>query len=516
MDLRPFGRANRPVIVGGGIAGLLTALLLAPLPCILLAKAPLGEGAATGWAQGGLAAALGADDTPALHAADTLAAAAGLGDPAVAALVAEAAPQAVADLERFGVRFDRAAGGGYAAGLEAAHGRRRILHAGGGDRAGESILAALVAAVRATPSITLIEGVRAEALLVGADGGVAGLAWRRAGAAGVLAAAGVVLATGGLGGLFAATTNPPEALGDGLDLAARAGAVLRDLEFVQFHPTAIDLGGDPMPLATEALRGEGAVLVDRDGKRLAAALAGGDLAPRDAVARAVFAALAAGSGAFLDARAAIGAAFPRRFPRVHAFCLAAGLDPVRAPIPVRPAAHYHMGGIAVDTRGRSSVARLWAAGEVAATGLHGANRLASNSLLEGAVFARRVAEDLLGRTPLPAAARLALPGARPSLAPPRAVRRIMAAEVGVTRDAAGLAQALAALRALIGCERGARVALMVALAALRREESRGGHFRRDFLHPGGEARHSTLTLAEALRATADLAPPRRTAGGLRG
>ena len=288
---------------------------------------PLGEGAATGWAQGGLAAAMGADDAPARHAADTLAAAAGLGDPAVAALVAEAAPRAVADLERFGVRFDRAPDGGYAAGLEAAHGRRRILHAGGGDRAGETILAALVAAVRATPCITLIEGARAEALLLGADGGVAGLAFRRAASAGVLAASAVVLATGGLGGLYGATTNPPEALGDGLDLAARAGAVLRDLEFVQFHPTAIDLGGDPMPLATEALRGEGAVLVDRHGERLATALPGGDLAPRDAVARAVFDALAAGRGVFLDARAAVGAAFPRRFPRVHAFCLAAGHRP---------------------------------------------------------------------------------------------------------------------------------------------------------------------------------------------
>jgi L-aspartate oxidase len=193
---------------------------------------------------------------------------------------------------------------------------------------------------------------------------------------------------------------------------------------------------------------------------------------------------------------------------VHAFCLAAGLDPVREPIPVRPAAHYHMGGIAVDAHGRSSVARLWAAGEVAATGLHGANRLASNSLLEGAVFARRVAEDLLGTTSLPAASRPTQPPARPQLAPPRAVRGIMAGLVGVTRDAAGLTEAVAALHALLDREQGARVALMLALAALQREESRGGHFRRDFPQPGETARHSTLTLAQALHETT----PRRAAG----
>ncbi|MFD0390654.1 FAD-binding protein [Tistrella bauzanensis] len=269
-------------------------------------------------------------------------------------------------------------------GLEAAHSRPRILHAGG-DATGHAILAALLVRARATPSIQIIEHARATALYRDAAGGIAGLGVTIADRPATIAAPAVVLATGGIGGLYAATTNPPGATGSGLALAAGLGARLRDLEFVQMHPTAIDIGRDPMPLASEALRGAGAVLIDDRGHRLMAGVDGGDLAPRDVVARAVAAATAQGRRVFLDGTKAIGRDFARRFPNAHAACVAVGLDPVRQAIPVAAAAHYHMGGIAVDGRGRTSIDGLWAVGEVAATGLHGANRLASNSLLEALV-----------------------------------------------------------------------------------------------------------------------------------
>jgi len=504
------------VIVGGGIAGLMTALYLAPLPCILLTKAPLGEGSATGWAQGGLAAAVGPDDDPALHAADTLAAADGLADPTVAARVAAAAPQAVADLERFGVAFDRSEDdGGFRLSLEAAHGRRRVVHATG-DGTGRAVSEVLIAAVRRTPSIAVIEGAAATELLV-EDGRIAGLALEdEEGRAGVLSAPSVVLATGGVGGLYAATTNPLGARGDGLLLAARAGAVLRDLEFVQFHPTAADIGGDPMPLASEALRGDGAVLIDERGERFMADLPGRELSPRDVVARAVFARRTAGRKVFLDGRAAIGAAFEWRFPAIYRMCRAAGLDPAREPIPVRPAAHYHMGGVAVDGMGRSSVEGLWACGEVASTGLHGANRLASNSLIEGAVFARFVAEDLNGhafRTVVPADRMRPIGGAAPVLRPPCAVRRILDRRVGVVRDEDGLRSAVADLLSLSAgprAEAGALVALMIAVVALERRESRGGHFRSDFpsrsRKPGERPKSSLTTLDGALARAREILP----------
>jgi L-aspartate oxidase len=268
-------------------------------------------------------------------------------------------------------------------GLEAAHGRRRIVHAGG-DRSGSEIMRALIAAVRQTPSITVLDGVEARRLLV-ADGRVAGVLAASATETLVLPASRVVIATGGLGGLYRHTTNPLGALGQGVALAARAGAVLADMEFVQFHPTALDVGLDPMPLVSEAVRGEGAVLIDESGGRFT-----DELKPRDQVSRAVWRHLGDGHPVFLDAREALGTRFAARFPAIAAHCRAAGLDPARDAIPVRPAVHYHMGGIAVDAEGRSTVPGLWAAGEVAATGLHGANRLASNSLLEAAVCGRWV------------------------------------------------------------------------------------------------------------------------------
>ena len=367
----------------------------------MISAAPLGEGASTAWAQGGIAAAVAEGDSAEAHAADTIAVGAGLVDEAVALGLAREAGARIHDLLHYGVPFDRDLEGKLAVGREAAHSARRIVHVRG-DMAGKAIIAALIEAVRNTPSIRVIEGFRRRSAV---DRGWRGhrtaiaRSCRRHRETVFVASRAVVLATGGIGHLYAVTTNPAEARGLGLAIAARAGAVIADPEFVQFHPTAIMVGRDPAPLATEALRGEGATLINDRGERFMLArhpLA--ELAPRDIVARGVFAEIAAGRGAFLDATTALGAHFAEKFPTVHASCIAAGIDPATQPIPVAPAAHYHMGGIAVDAHGRTSLKGLWAGGEVSCTGAHGANRLASNSLLEAVVYAARIAEDIAGQT----------------------------------------------------------------------------------------------------------------------
>lgn len=499
------------VIVGGGLAGLFCALKLAPRPVTLISAAPLGQGASSAWAQGGIAAAVGEGDTPEAHAADTVAVGGGLVDEAAALGIAREAASRIHDLLAYGVPFDRDLDGRLAVGREAAHSARRIVHVRG-DGAGAAIIAALSDAVRRTPSIRLMEGFVADALLTD-DGAVTGLQLREAGKSAaapvVLASRAVVLATGGLGHLYVVTTNPPEASGSGLAIAARAGAVIADPEFVQFHPTAIMVGRDPAPLATEALRGEGATLINGNGERFMRARHSlAELAPRDIVARGVFAEIAAGRGAFLDARQALGPHFATKFPTVHASCIAAGIDPATQPIPIAPAAHYHMGGIAVDAHGRSSINGLWAAGEVSSTGAHGANRLASNSLLEAVVYAARIADDIAGRT-VPSPARLpdALVTPRAGTLDAAAVMRLramMSAHVGVIRDGDGLAQAVRHF-AMIEREAGSSVlrnmatsALLVAAAAWIRRESRGAHFRSD--HPADNpalAQRTMTTLAAA-------------------
>ncbi|MDF2997646.1 MAG: L-aspartate oxidase [Xanthobacteraceae bacterium] len=487
-------RPEHVVVIGGGVAGLATALRLAPLPVTLLAKADLGLEAATAWAQGGIAAAIGEDDRPELHAVDTLKAGAGLCDAAVAHRVTAAAPAAIDWLAGLDAPFDHDTEGRIALGLEAAHSRRRIVHANG-DSTGRAVLETLARAVRACPSIHLMEGVRATALLRDAHGTVTGIAGVSASGPAILPARAVVLATGGLGGLYASTTNPLGAVGSGLALAARAGAVLRDMEFVQFHPTAIAAGADPMPLATEALRGEGAILLNDRGERFMADVPARELAPRDIVARAIFAEIAAGRSVVLDARLEH---LEHRFPGVVALCRANGIDPVRQPIPVRPAAHYHMGGIAVDDAGRSSLEGLWACGEVASTGLHGANRLASNSLLEALAYAEWIAADIAG---CEAVARDGTTHALPRPSASRAeIRSLMDRSVGVVRDAAGLDAAVRRLDAMAssGADDMALVALMVASEALKREESRGGHFRSDFPLVANTVEHSRTTLDETL------------------
>ncbi|WP_448187778.1 L-aspartate oxidase [Azospirillum sp. sgz301742] len=506
-------RDSHVLVIGSGLAGMTVALKLAPTPVTLLTKTADLPGGSSLHAQGGIAAALAPGDTPDSHTADTVAAGAGLVDAAMAALLAEEGAERVAELLAAGLPFDRDAEGRPLFGREAAHSAARIVHAGG-DATGRTLVTALAERVRATPSVT----VETEAFvtdLVVRHGRVCGVLAHHAQGWVLHRCPRVVLATGGIGQAFARTTNPVEATGDGLALAARAGAWLSDVEFVQFHPTALatDTGpesdGGPAPLLTEALRGAGALLLDRHGHRFMPEehpLA--ELAPRDVVARAIGRRVAAGEPVFLDLRPAL-AAKPDGFPTVLGFCTQAGFDPWSQPVPVAPAAHYHMGGVRTDAHGRTSVEGLWACGEVACTGVHGANRLASNSLLETLVFGARVARDVTGRPtapPLPFA--LPEPPAVPSeTAAPliamiaASVRRGLYTCAGLVRHGDSLATAARRLERLdadlnslpssarAGADAVRRwgearnlllVGRLVLHAATRREESRGAHFRLDF------------------------------------
>src|SRR5262245_25198527 len=442
------------VIVGAGLAGLFTALKLAPLPVTVVSAARFGEGASSLWAQGGIAAAVAEGDTAEAHAADTVAAGAGIVDEKIALLMAREARERIEDLLFYGVPFDKDLEGRLALGREAAHGKSRILHVKG-DTAGRAIMHALTEAVRKTPSIAVLEGLAARELLL-SDGRVAGIELAPAddphGQGFIFPASAVLLATGGAGQLYSVTTNPHEARGEGIAIAARAGAIIADAEFVQFHPTAINIGGDPAPLATEALRGEGALLINARGERFMRAVHDdAELAPRDIVARAVYREVMSGRGAFLDCRK-LGAKL-EHFPTVVAAARSAGIDPAHEPIPVAPAAHYHMGGILTDASGRSTVAGLWACGEVASTGAHGANRLASNSLLEAVVFGARAAKDIAS-TARPsdrvAVERDPRIGDAPERgeAQVRTLRQAMTQGVGVVCDEASLKTALATIATL--------------------------------------------------------------------
>jgi len=504
----PRAYHEQTVIVGSGLAGLMTALCLAPQPTVLVSLGPLGQSTSTALAQGGLAASVGENDSSALHLADTLSAGHGLVDEQEAHRILKAAPAIVRKLCDLGACFDRE-GANYALGLEAAHGRRRIVHATG-DGTGREIVRALVEAVRLASSITVLEEAEARRLLV--EGGrIAGLMVALSSGPLVIPTSRVVLATGGIGGLFQESTNPRTSAGQGLALAAQAGAMLSNLEFIQFHPTALDAPTRPMGLISEAVRGEGAILVDEKGDRFLKDLPGAELGPRDEVARGIWNHRMGGHSTFLDARERPGPRFLKRFPGIAHSCLLAGIDPTRDPIPVRPAVHYHMGGVAVDGRGRSSVRGLWACGEVACTGLHGANRLASNSLTEAAVCASWVAEDV--RNCLnDICARLpdyALP-VIPASGNPTAVRPLLSHWLGLVRDRTGLEKAIGALLPLAG-RRGpsmapAQVALMMAVSAFRREESRGAHYRSDFPWAHADASRSVLSLKEATSAAVELCP----------
>ena len=482
VALAPQALWGCPVVIGGGVAGAVAALTLSPRPVVLLDAAPTGLQASSHWAQGGLAAAVGPDDAPTLQAADTIAAGAGLSDPEVAARITEAGPETVAALERFGVRFDREPGGDFALGLEAAHSRRRILHVR--DATGAAMLNALSARIDDTPSIHRLAATALR--LVVEDGAITGVVLRHGTEMLLWPTRAVILATGGVGGLWRSTTNPAQSRGGGIALAARAGATLADLEFMQFHPTGMAVGGDRMPLVSEAVRGEGAILIDAEGNPFMAGIPGRELAPRDIVARAVFAQWAKGGSAALDVRHWPAGKFLGEFPNIYRVLAEYGLDPARDPIPVRTTAHYHMGGVKVGPTGRTDVSGLWACGEVACTGLHGANRLASNSLLEAAVCGGWAGQDVGGTITA---------GSTPKFGGPipttgdsgviSAIRDLMDADVGVIRNGTGLRRAISTLHDLrkkaagTASEDVAAVALLIARAAERRRESRGGHFRSD-------------------------------------
>lgn len=487
------------VIVGAGLAGLYTALRLAPTPVTVISPLPLGEGAASVWAQGGIAAAVHPGDTAAAHAADTIEAGAGLVDCRVARLATAEAAEQIHNLLDYGVPFDRDLEGRLICSREAAHSTNRIVRVKG-DGAGRAIMQAIVEKVRRTPSIELLEGYTALDLIVTerhTERHVTGVILERtddpAAHFKIETSGAVVLATGGIGGLYANSTNPPCARGAAIALAARAGASIADAEFVQFHPTAIDVEANPTPLATEALRGEGSRLVNRNGRPFMSDYhAEGELGPRDVLARAVFQEIKAGRGAFLDCRMAIGASFPQRFPSVAEQCRAHGINPVTQPIPVIPAQHYHMGGVATDMDGRSAASGLWAVGECAATGLHGANRLASNSLLEAVVFGARAAARIVAEVQPATAHMRRLRTSHPydngtRNAALTIIQATLAANAGVIRNEQGLRTALDTLLQIeqaasgdLAIANATIAARFVAEAALQRQESRGAHFRADF------------------------------------
>ncbi|MFD6290630.1 L-aspartate oxidase [Streptomyces sp. NPDC060205] len=518
------------VVVGSGVAGLTTALRCdaAGLRTVVVTKARLDDGS-TRWAQGGIAAALGEGDTPEQHLDDTLVAGAGLCDEDAVRILVTEGPDAVRRLIETGAHFDESEEGDLQLTREGGHHRRRIAHAGG-DATGAEISRALVEAVRAR-GLRTVENALVLDLLTDADGRTAGVTLHVMGegqhdGVGAVHAPAVVLATGGMGQVFSATTNPSVSTGDGVALALRAGAEVSDLEFVQFHPTVLFLGADAegqQPLVSEAVRGEGAHLVDAQGERFMLGqheLA--ELAPRDIVAKGITRRMQE-QGAehmYLDARHFGAHMWEHRFPTILAACRTHGIDPVTEPIPVAPAAHYASGGVRTDSRGRTTVPGLYACGEVACTGVHGANRLASNSLLEGLVYAERIAADIAdghddnppgegrqdgnsphARVPAPGADRPQKPG-HPLLAAEArfAIQRIMTDGAGVLRSADSLESAADRLQQLHTDARDALdengktaepgvdtweatnllcVARVLVAAARLREETRGCHWRED-------------------------------------
>jgi L-aspartate oxidase len=487
-------RLDAPLIVGAGVAGLSVALGLER--AVVITAPDMGS---TWWAQGGIAAAIAQGDSPQAHARDTLAVAAGLAATEAVEILTAGGPRAIERLITLGAEFDRDPEGELLLSREGGHGTRRVVHADG-DATGAEVMRALNHAVDAADTVTIFEGRVVDLVKMGDRvGGVITADGKRRT---IYLAPAVVMATGGAGRMYSHTTNPPGVTGDGIMIAGRAGARLADLEFTQFHPTALHVGKDPMPLLTEALRGEGATLVDPHGRRFMDQYHPmAELAPRDIVARAIYWQYDRGSGAYLDCRRIPN--FHERFPTVTAHAMSVDLDPVEHLLPVSPAAHYFMGGVDTDIRGRTSVDGLWAVGECASSGVHGANRLASNSLLEGLVFGARVAVDVSASHEMPSGEIRAPKESLdlPVLAGPvlQDLRKIMWDRAGLVRTGPRLWEARNAileldrvLRRTIAGRNAAELGLMMVMAALRRSESRGGHYRADYPEADPMQEHRTL------------------------
>jgi L-aspartate oxidase len=498
---------TRFLVVGSGVAGLHTAWRASELgPVLLLTKRSLFD-SATSYAQGGIAAALGAGDSPELHRRDTLAAGAALCDASAVEVLVEEGPARVRELQAAGAKFDlEPETGRFRLGREAAHSRKRIVHAHG-DQTGAEVARTLVSRVRRSKRIRVLEKARVLDLIVH-RGQCVGVRASVQGEATEIIADATVLATGGGGQVYRYTTNPVVATGDGFAIAHRAGVTLADMEFVQFHPTALDTPENPLALISEAVRGEGATLVNDKGARFMKKIHKlAELAPRDVVARAIVRQQRSGHSVFLDARK-LSRTFSRRFPGILALCVARGIDPRRDLIPVTPAAHYMMGGIVTDLCGRSHLDRLYAVGEVSRTGVHGANRLASNSLLEGLVFAERVARDIveaneLGNVPSKASWRVpVLTDRGAAQVAADLVREVMWRDAGVIRTAAGLRSASNALKEIerrlpVGATEElnlVQTAQLIVEGASRRKESRGGHYRSDYPRARGDWRKRHVEL----------------------
>lgn len=506
------GLKTDTLVIGGGIAGLVTALSLGPKNVLLLCKGTFGSDASTAWAQGGIASALSADDSPREHCRDTLAVAGGIADPEIAALVTDYGVDSIQTLIDFGVNFDFD-GAALSLRKEAAHGHRRIVHANG-DSTGKEIMRALTSEVLKRRNIEVLDKAEAIDLLMH-DKTVVGSAIYHEEQVKLIYASATVLATGGIGQLYSTTTNPLAASADGLAMAARAGACLRDLEFVQFHPTAIDVETIPKPLATEALRGAGAVIVNNQGSRfMLEEHPMAELAPRDILARGIWGQIKQGNSCYLDTHQSIGRRFSEEFPTVYGHCQDHGINPAEELIPIVPAAHYHMGGIQTNEKGLTSLLGLWACGEVACTGLHGANRLASNSLLEAIVFAKSVSKDIFERGPIDHNARhhdadkYSYP--RQTTTEDSVLQELQTLNtryLGLCRDDSGLATLIRHLdylekTCLFPSLRLKNIMLcsgLIAKAAQQRRESRGSHFRTDFPTSNPKFEHSTLMSAENFR-----------------
>lgn len=470
---------NCVMVVGSGIAGLMTALELSPLPVILITQGFLGENTSSMLAQGGIAAAYWGEDTPELHLHDTLKAGVGLCDKEIVKRITAMGDLAIKTLEKYGVNFDKDNNNHPNLSLEAAHSIRRV-HRIKGDQSGKNIIDQLKQKVRQTPSIQVYEQCSLEKIFCNNNSVHSGILIREHQTL-LFECNHIVLATGGIGALYSDSTNPKNNFGIGLALAAEVGALFSDLEFVQFHPTGLNDSRLPKALISEAVRGEGALLVNEHNERFLEQIDGQELAPRDIVARAVAAQYAKGHKVYLDARKAIGKHFPQKFPSIFQICVQSNIDPRRQLIPIQPVEHFHMGGITTTLNGQTSVNGLWAVGECASTGLHGANRLASNSLLEACVMAINTALCLKTMNIAPYAIEI-LP--KKTIANKsyicRASQDMMQSCLGIIRREEGIIKAIRYFLAREPFSNPAKVSLMIAVSALLRKESRGAHFREDF------------------------------------